>query len=156
MRRLMKSLGIWLQGKKAMLGGALIAIAAIAAIWMGVMSPESGLTLVGAGIAVIGFADKANRHQAELLAALEVVAKAGVQYRSGDHAGAVQEIEKTVENVAGEVAHEWTYEPIGQMRSTGPIGGEPAKYSPGTGVPMEPLSANEDGTAYLHGVADSK
>jgi hypothetical protein len=108
----MKSLGIWLQGKKAMLGGALIAIAGISAIWMGVMSPESGLTLVGAGIAVIGFADKANRHQAELLAALEGVAKAGVQYRAGDRAAAVQEIEKTVENVAGEVAHEWTYEPL--------------------------------------------
>jgi hypothetical protein len=124
----MKSVLSWVQGKKTMIGGALIAIAAIVAIWMGVMSPESGLTLVGAGIAVIGFADKANRHQAELLAALEGVAKAGVQYRSGDRAGAVQEIEKTVQNVAGEVAHEWSYEPI-----------EPAKQRR-----MRPEPANDD------------
>jgi hypothetical protein len=132
----MKSVLSWVQGKKTMIGGALIAIAAIVAIWMGVMSPESGLTLVGAGIAVIGFADKANRHQAELLAALEGVAKAGVQYRSGDRAGAVQEIEKTVQNVAGEVAHEWSYraDRAGEVFKGGcrPMKVEPANDDPNT------------------------
>jgi hypothetical protein len=133
----MKFLG-WLEGKKTMIGGALIAIGGLVAVWMGVISPESGLTLVGAGIAVIGFADKANRHQEELLAALKGVARAGAEYRAGNRAGAIQEIEHTVENVAGEAAHEWTYEPI-----------DPPKVSPGTGVPMQPIAADQSGSAYL-------
>jgi hypothetical protein len=61
----------------------------------GKLDPVSGLGVVGFGLSIAGFSAKANRHQAELLTALQGVAQAAVDIRSGNSAGAVQLAEKT-------------------------------------------------------------
>ena len=93
----------WFQGKKTILGGAAI-LAAAAGVWYGKFDAVTGVTLVGAGLSVIGWGDKANRHQAELLTALEGVAKAGVDFRAGNRSQAIQDAEATVSALAPEIA----------------------------------------------------
>jgi hypothetical protein len=73
----------WFQGKKTILGGTVILAAAAAGVWYGKFDPVTAVTLAGAGLSVIGWGDKANRHQAELLTALQAVAKTGVEFRAG-------------------------------------------------------------------------
>ena len=78
----------WWQGKKTIVGGGLIMAAAVWAVFAGRLDAQTGLALLGLGLSVAGMGAKANRHQAELLAALQGVAKAGTDYRSGGGARA--------------------------------------------------------------------
>lgn len=64
----------WLQGKKTFIGGAVMILAAILGVAFGRLPAEMGLALLGFGFSAIGLGDKANRHQAELLSALNELA----------------------------------------------------------------------------------
>jgi hypothetical protein len=78
----------WWQGKKTIVGGLLVMLAAVWAVAAGVLDAQTGLALLGVGLGIAGMAAKAERHQAELLAVLQGVARAGVDYRAGGGAGA--------------------------------------------------------------------
>ena len=74
---------VWWQGKKTILGGALVMAAGAAGIWYGKLDPVSGLAVVGFGLSIAGYSAKVNRHQAELLAALGAISQAGADARAG-------------------------------------------------------------------------
>jgi hypothetical protein len=93
----------WFQGKKTILGGAVILAAAVAGVWYGKFDPATAASLAGVGLSVIGWGDKANRHQAELLAALEAVAQAGADVRAGNGQSAIKVAEAVVEADAPEL-----------------------------------------------------
>jgi hypothetical protein len=82
-------LATWFQGKKTILGGVLIMVAAVAGVWYGKVDAVTGLTIFGAGLSVVGGSAKANRHQVELLTALQGVAQTGADYRAGNAAKAL-------------------------------------------------------------------
>jgi hypothetical protein len=67
----------FLEGKKTMVGGALILLAAVAAVFLEQVTPVAGLALAAFGFSIVGMADKANRHQEELLLVLRDIARAG-------------------------------------------------------------------------------
>lgn len=90
----------WFEGKKTILGGAVILAAAVAGVWYGKLDPVTGLALAGAGFSVIGYGNKANRHQAQILTALEGVAQAGIDLRTGRPAAALQVAEATAGDLA--------------------------------------------------------
>ena len=73
----------WFKGKKTILGGVLVIGGAVAGVWYGKLDPASALTVAGVGLSIAGYGSKANRHQAELLTALQDVAKAGADVRAG-------------------------------------------------------------------------
>jgi hypothetical protein len=83
----------WWQGKKTILGGSLVMAAAVAGVWYGKLDPVTGLTILGVGLSIAGFSAKANRHQAELLTALQGVAQVGADVRAGNKAEALQDAE---------------------------------------------------------------
>ena len=85
----------WFQGKKTILGGGVVMAAAVAGVGFGKLDPVSALTLIGMGLSIVGASAKANRHQAELLTALQGVAQVGADVRSGNSAKAVQDAEQT-------------------------------------------------------------
>ncbi|MDR3797977.1 MAG: hypothetical protein P4K93_07480 [Terracidiphilus sp.] len=85
----------WFEGKKTILGGVVILAAAVAGVWYGKLDPVTAVTLAGAGLSVIGWGDKANRHQAELLTALQGVATVGADVRAGNTQQAVRDAENT-------------------------------------------------------------
>jgi hypothetical protein len=70
----MKKIWQWLEGKKTKIGGVLVMAGAVAAVFYGRVAATDGLVLFGAGASIFGYADKANRHQAQLLQALAAVA----------------------------------------------------------------------------------
>jgi hypothetical protein len=74
---------VWFRGKKTILGGGLVMAGAAAGVWFGKLDPVTGLTLVGIGLSISGYSAKANRHQAELLAALQGISQAGADVRAG-------------------------------------------------------------------------
>lgn len=96
----------WWQGKKTMLGGGLVMAAAVAGVWYGKLDAASGLMVLGVGLSIAGFSAKANRHQAELLTALQGVAKVGADERAGDAGAATQDAETTVKQLAPAVLAE--------------------------------------------------
>jgi hypothetical protein len=104
----LKAIAGWFQGKKTILGGVVIFAAAVAGVWFGKLDPVTGVALAGAGLSVIGWGDKANRHQAQLLAVLEGVAKAGLDLRTGGPQLALQDAEATVHSLAPGLAAELT------------------------------------------------
>ena len=96
---------VWWQGKKTMVGGALVMAAAAAGVWYGKLDPVSGLTLLGIGLSIAGFSAKENRHQAELLTALQGVAQIGADERAGKSAQVIlQDAEGTVLPLAAPAA----------------------------------------------------
>jgi hypothetical protein len=96
----------WFEGKKTILGGAVILAGAVAAVWLGKVDPATGLTLAGVGLSIVGYGDKANRHQAELLTALQGVAQVGADIRAGNKQQAVKDAETTAEALAPAVIGE--------------------------------------------------
>jgi len=89
----------WFEGKKTILGGILTIAAAVAMEWYGKVDTTTALAIGGIGLTAVGLGDKANRHQAQILTALQGIATAGLDYRTGKSAQAVQEIESTAETV---------------------------------------------------------
>lgn len=83
MQGLVAGLVGWFRGKKTILGGALVIAGAVGGVWYGKLDPTSGLTVAGIGLSIAGYGAKANRHQAELLAALQGVARIGADVRAG-------------------------------------------------------------------------
>ena len=77
----------WWKGKKTILGGGLVMVGAIAAVFCGRLDPSFAIVVFGFGASIAGYGDKANRHQAELLTALEMVAKVGADTRAGTSIG---------------------------------------------------------------------
>jgi hypothetical protein len=73
---------VWWQGKKTILGGGLVMAAGVAGVWLGKLDPVTGLGVLGAGLSIAGFSAKANRHQDELLVALDGIALAGADERA--------------------------------------------------------------------------
>jgi hypothetical protein len=92
----------WFQGKKTMLGGLVLIVAGVAGAGLGKLPVDQAVIVVGFGISICGWSAKANRHQAEILAALTATATAGALARSGNKAGAVAVLENaaTAEVVA--------------------------------------------------------
>jgi hypothetical protein len=85
---------VWWQGKKTIVGGGLLMASAVAGVWLGKLDPVLGMGVVGAGLSIAGFSAKANRHQEELLTALQGVALAGADERAGKSALAAQDLEQ--------------------------------------------------------------
>lgn len=117
----------WLKGKKTMLGGTLILLAALAGIFFAQISIVDGSTIAGFGIAIIGYGDKANRHQAQILEALKDVAAAGEAYRNGNLRGAMNEIARTASRDGLQAFIEQDYAgpatgPAGTTGTAGPAG----------------------------------
>ena len=89
---------VWWQGKKTMLGGVLVIAAGVAGVWYGKLDAVSALGVVGLGLSIAGWSAKANRHQAELLAALQAVSQAAGASKLGkaavisDLAGGAEQI----------------------------------------------------------------
>ena len=83
MGKLWGAVATWWQGKKTMFGGSLVVAAGVAGVWLGKLDPVTGVGVVGAGLSIAGFAAKENRHQAELLDALQDVAQASADLRAG-------------------------------------------------------------------------
>jgi len=73
----------WLKGKKTIIAGGVVCLFAAMAVFYGLTSVEQGGVIFGFGLAIAGWADKANRHQAEILAALSEVAKIGADIKAG-------------------------------------------------------------------------
>jgi hypothetical protein len=95
MGKLWTAAKVWWQGKKTIVGGCLVIAAGVAGVAYGKVDPVTGLGVVGFGLSIAGFSAKANRHQAELLTALQGVATAAVDIRSGNSAGAAALVEKS-------------------------------------------------------------
>lgn len=77
------ALVLWWAGKKMIVGGVLVMAAGVAGVWYGKLDAVSGLAVVGFGLSIAGWSAKANRHQAELLAALGAITQAGADARAG-------------------------------------------------------------------------
>jgi hypothetical protein len=86
----------WFQGKKTMLGGLVLIAAAVAGAATGKLPVDQAVIVFGFGVSICGWSAKANRHQAEILAALQTAAIAGAQVRAGNKAGAAQTVEAAV------------------------------------------------------------
>jgi hypothetical protein len=84
MGKVRAAVAAWFAGKKTILGGLVVMAAAVAGVWTGKLDAVTGVGLFGFGLSVAGYGDKANRHQAELLTALQDVAKAGYEQRAGE------------------------------------------------------------------------
>jgi hypothetical protein len=82
----------WFEGKKTILGGVLVIAAAAAGVWFGKLDPATAVAVGGMGFAAIGMGDKANRHQAQILTALQGIATAGTDYRAGNKAAALEAV----------------------------------------------------------------
>lgn len=96
----------WWQGKKTIIGGSLVMAAAVVGVWYGKLDPVTGMTVLGIGLSIAGFSAKANRHQAELLTALQGVAKVGADEREGKTDQALKDAEQTVLSVGASVVTE--------------------------------------------------
>jgi hypothetical protein len=94
MDRIWVVLVTWWQGKNTSLGGMLVVAAGVAGVWYGKLDAVDGLTLVGVGLSIAGFSAKANRHQAELLTALQGVGQIGADMRTGNRVAAIQTAEQ--------------------------------------------------------------
>ena len=86
----------WFQGKKTILGGLVLIVAGVAGVALGKLGVADGASLVGFGISICGFSAKTERHQSQMLAALQAVAAAGVDLRLGNRAGALAAVEPIV------------------------------------------------------------
>jgi hypothetical protein len=95
---------VWWQGKKTIIGGTLVMAGAVAGVWYGKLDPVTGLTVLGVGLSIAGFSAKANRHQAELLTALQDVAQAGAEIRTGNAAEAKATVQSFLAAHATEIA----------------------------------------------------
>ncbi len=104
MSAIWNELAAWFAGKKTILGGVAMIVAAGLGVWYGKLDPVSGLGLAGLGFSAIGLGDKANRHQAQLLTVLQGIAQAGVDLRSGKAANLLSDAEKTGSALAPSVA----------------------------------------------------
>ena len=74
--------------------------AGVAGVWYGKLDPVTGLALLGTGLSIAGLSAKANRHQAELLTALDGVAQAGADIRAGNRGLALVDAEATAGQLA--------------------------------------------------------
>lgn len=93
MGKIWTAVSVWWQGKKTIVGGVLVMAAAVAGVAYGKVDPVTALGVVGVGMSIAGFGAKANRHQAELLTALQGVAQAAADMRMGNSAGALHVME---------------------------------------------------------------
>ena len=80
----------WLKGKKTILAGMGILLVAVVGVGGGNLDAGNGLSLALLGLSVAGLGAKMNGHQAQVLSALADVAKAGLDLRAGNTAGALQ------------------------------------------------------------------
>ncbi|MGO8759347.1 MAG: hypothetical protein ACLQG3_14605 [Terracidiphilus sp.] len=80
----------WFEGKKTILGGGLVMVAGVAGVWVGKIDATTGLAVLGFGLSIAGMGAKANRHQAQLLDALQAVSKVAADERAGNADAAVQ------------------------------------------------------------------
>ena len=92
MGRIWAAVVVWWQGKKTILGGGLVMAAGVAGVWLGKLDPVTGLGVLGAGLSIAGFSAKANRHQDELLVALDGIALAGADERAARPTLAAQDM----------------------------------------------------------------
>jgi hypothetical protein len=89
----------WFEGKKTILGGGLVMAAGVAGVALGKVDPTTGLGVVGFGLSIAGMGAKANRHQTQLLDALQTVATVAADRRAGNMAGAVQVAENAAASI---------------------------------------------------------
>lgn len=87
---------VWFQGRKMTIGGCLLIAAGVAGAWAGKLPPDQAVIVAGFGISICGWSAKMNRHQQEILGALEAVAVAGAQARAGNKQAAVNTISAAI------------------------------------------------------------
>jgi len=93
---------VWWQGKKTIVGGGLVMAAAVAGVAYGKLGVVDGLTLLGVGLSIAGFSAKANRHQAELLTAVQGIAQIGVDVRTGNSNQTAAVVEQVMQQIYSE------------------------------------------------------
>lgn len=122
MERLTKiaaGLRAWFQGKKTLLGGGLLIVVGVLGVGLGKVGAMDGAQLVGFGVAICGFSAKAERHQSQVLTALQAVATAGVDLRLGNKAGALAAVEPVIVQGVQSI----DYEGYARARQNPPTGG---------------------------------
>lgn len=80
------------EGKKTAIGGSLVILGSVVAVFYGKLDVTTGLALAGAGFTALGISDRMNRHHAQVLSAIQGVAQAGVDYRAGNKAKAIEDV----------------------------------------------------------------
>ena len=100
MVKFLANVNAWWQGKKTIVGGGLVMAAAVAGVARGKLDMTAGVGLLGLGLSIAGMGAKANRHQDELLSALEGVARVSVDVKSGASAQAIPDAVQTALSLA--------------------------------------------------------
>ena len=89
----MKTVWLWLQGKKTILSSAVVLVLTAVAFYLGRITPAQAIQLLAfAGVAV-GWGDKIERYAPQILSALQALAVAIADYKAGNVAGALAEVE---------------------------------------------------------------
>lgn len=111
----------WLQGKKSILGGGVMIAAAVAGVFAGKLPVDQAVVVAGFGFSVCGMAAKAERHQSELLSALQDVGVAGTQFRAGryDTAAVAKFLETTAAREVLKAVNTQTSTPGAEFHSGG-------------------------------------
>jgi hypothetical protein len=104
MGKLFSAVATWWQGKKTILGGALVMAAAVAGVWYQKLDAVTAVAVFGFGCSISGLAAKLNRHQAELLTAFQGLSSAAADVRAGNAAAALRVAEVTAGDLAPGIA----------------------------------------------------
>jgi hypothetical protein len=125
----------WFQGKKTIIGGVALIAAGVAGVVTGKMTVLDGFTVAGFGFSICGWSAKVNRHQSEMLTALQAVATAGVDLRLGNKAGALAAMQPVIGEAIQATVPALTVSVSGQSAgavlravsalTTSPLGGVP-------------------------------
>jgi hypothetical protein len=91
------------KGHRTMLAGVLLILVTFALVFAGKVGDGPALVVVTLGCAIAGISGKLNRHQAEVLLALGVAAKAGVDYRKGDNQAVLSDLKPLGALAAAEI-----------------------------------------------------
>jgi hypothetical protein len=91
------------KGYRVMAVGVVLVVAAFALVFAGKVGTGPALVVVTIACTVAGLSGKLNRHQAEVLLALGVAAKAGIDYRKGDNQAVLADLKPLGALAAAEV-----------------------------------------------------
>lgn len=101
----------WLTGKKTYIATAALAIMGASLVWRGFDVIGLYCLLTAAGF--IGLGDRANRHQAQVLAAIKGLGQLAADVKAGDKAAAAADGEGLVRAVAEVAAEDLPADPQG-------------------------------------------
>ena len=88
----------WFQGKKTILGGAILILVAFLGAFTGKLGLVDAATITGFGISFLGLGSKGNK----ILAGLAAVSQAGIDLRLGNKAAVVADLKPVAQEVVNE------------------------------------------------------